>query len=149
MTGRVWVGGGAVQTLAREAGLTDLGSIARLVAECDVVLSVMNPGAAVDFAREAAAAIKTGGHEQRLVVDCARMRAALVAPGEWDVETGSNVTGRVDVIGPGSDRGWLALTPAYAYGDPHARDVRITAGAVSAADVTPRRPSRRRAAASA
>jgi 3-hydroxyisobutyrate dehydrogenase-like beta-hydroxyacid dehydrogenase len=56
--------------LAREAGLTDVGSIARLIAECDVVLSVMNPGAAVDFAREAAAAIKAGGHKNRLVVDC-------------------------------------------------------------------------------
>lgn len=57
------------RTLAREAGLTDLGSIARLVAECDLVLSVMNPGAAVDFAREAAAAIRAGGHK-RLVADC-------------------------------------------------------------------------------
>ena len=37
--------------LAREGGLTDLGSIERLVSECDVVLSVMNPGSAVDFAR--------------------------------------------------------------------------------------------------
>ena len=49
------------RTLAREAGLTDLGSIARLVAECDVVLSVMNPGAAVDFAREAASALRAVG----------------------------------------------------------------------------------------
>ena len=39
------------RALAREAGLTDLGTVARLVAECDVVLSIMNPGAAVDFAR--------------------------------------------------------------------------------------------------
>ena len=55
--------------LASEAGLTDVGSIARLVAECDLVLSVMNPGAAVDFAREAAAAIKAGGRKT-LIVDC-------------------------------------------------------------------------------
>jgi len=55
--------------MAREAGLTDVGTIARLVAECDIVLSVMNPGAAVDFAREAAAAIRAGGHKT-LVADC-------------------------------------------------------------------------------
>lgn len=57
------------RTLAREAGLTDLGSVARLVADCDVVLSVMNPGAALDFARAAAHAIRAGGH-RTLVVDC-------------------------------------------------------------------------------
>jgi 3-hydroxyisobutyrate dehydrogenase-like beta-hydroxyacid dehydrogenase len=49
--------------MAREAGLTDLGSIARLVAECDLVMSVMNPGAALEFAREAAAAISTQAHK--------------------------------------------------------------------------------------
>ena len=46
------------RALAREAGLTDLGTIASLIAECDVVLSVMNPGAAVDFARETAEAMR-------------------------------------------------------------------------------------------
>lgn len=57
------------RTLAREAGLTDLGTVARLVAECDVVLSVMNPGAALDFARAAASAIRAGGH-RTLIADC-------------------------------------------------------------------------------
>src|SRR5687768_16291561 len=55
--------------LAREAGLTDVGSVARLVAESDVVLSVMNPGAAVDFAREAADALRASG-KKTLIVDC-------------------------------------------------------------------------------
>jgi 3-hydroxyisobutyrate dehydrogenase-like beta-hydroxyacid dehydrogenase len=57
------------RTLAREAGLTDLGTIARLAAECDVVLSVMNPGAALDFAREAADALRACGR-RTLIVDC-------------------------------------------------------------------------------
>ena len=57
------------RALAREAGLTDVGSIARLVAECDVVLSIMNPGAALDFAREAAVALRACGR-QTLIVDC-------------------------------------------------------------------------------
>ena len=57
------------RALAREAGLTDVGAVARLVAECDVVLSVMNPGAALDFAREAADALRASGR-QTLIVDC-------------------------------------------------------------------------------
>jgi 3-hydroxyisobutyrate dehydrogenase-like beta-hydroxyacid dehydrogenase len=57
------------RALAREAALTDLGSLARLVTECDVVLSVINPGAALDFAREVANALRaTGSHT--LIVDC-------------------------------------------------------------------------------
>jgi 3-hydroxyisobutyrate dehydrogenase-like beta-hydroxyacid dehydrogenase len=57
------------RALAREAGLTDVGTVARLVAECDVVLSIMNPGAALDFAREAADALRASGR-QTLIVDC-------------------------------------------------------------------------------
>ncbi len=55
--------------LAREAGLTDVGSVTRLVAECDVVLSILDPGAALDFAREAADALRTSGR-RTLFVDC-------------------------------------------------------------------------------
>jgi 3-hydroxyisobutyrate dehydrogenase-like beta-hydroxyacid dehydrogenase len=57
------------RALAKEAGLTDVGTVARLIAECDVVLSVMNPGAAVDFARDAAAGLRAGGRKT-LIVDC-------------------------------------------------------------------------------
>ncbi len=55
--------------LAREAGLDDLGTIARLVSECDVVLSILNPGAALEFARYAADALRACGHHT-LIVDC-------------------------------------------------------------------------------
>jgi len=55
--------------LAREAGLTDLGTVGRLVAECDVVLSIMDPGAAVGFARVAADALRATGRHT-LIVDC-------------------------------------------------------------------------------
>ena len=57
------------RALAREAGLTNVGSVARLVAECDVVLSIMDPGAAVDFARVAADALRATGRHT-LIVDC-------------------------------------------------------------------------------
>ena len=55
--------------LARQAGLTDVGTLARLVVECDVVLSIMDPGAAVDFAREVSDAIRASGR-RTLIVDC-------------------------------------------------------------------------------
>jgi 3-hydroxyisobutyrate dehydrogenase-like beta-hydroxyacid dehydrogenase len=57
------------RTLAREAGLTDVGTLEHLVSECDVILSVINPGAAVDFARDVAAALRSTGRHI-LIVDC-------------------------------------------------------------------------------
>jgi 3-hydroxyisobutyrate dehydrogenase-like beta-hydroxyacid dehydrogenase len=55
--------------LAREAGLTDVGTLQQLVAQCEVILSVMDPGSAVAFARDVSAAIRAAGR-QTLVVDC-------------------------------------------------------------------------------
>jgi 3-hydroxyisobutyrate dehydrogenase-like beta-hydroxyacid dehydrogenase len=55
--------------MAAEAGLTDFGTIRKLIGECDVVLSIMNPAAATDFAREAAAALRET-KRSTLVVDC-------------------------------------------------------------------------------
>jgi 3-hydroxyisobutyrate dehydrogenase-like beta-hydroxyacid dehydrogenase len=57
------------RALAREAGITDVGTITRLVAECDVVLSIMDPGAALSFAHEASDALRASG-QQTLIVDC-------------------------------------------------------------------------------
>ena len=57
------------RALAREAGLIDVGTLARLVAECDVVLSIMNPGSAIDFAREVGEALRTSGRHT-LICDC-------------------------------------------------------------------------------
>ena len=55
--------------LALDAGLDDCGSMEKLVATCDVLLSILNPAAAVDNARAAAAAIKAAG-KRLLYVDC-------------------------------------------------------------------------------
>ncbi len=57
------------RTLAREAGLPDVGTVAQLVAQSDIVLSVMNPGAAIDFARETAEALRMS-RRRALIVDC-------------------------------------------------------------------------------
>ena len=57
------------RALAREAQLRDVGGLTRLVAECDAVLSIMDPGAAVAFARAAADALRATGRPT-LIVDC-------------------------------------------------------------------------------
>jgi len=49
--------------LAREAGIGDCGSVEKLVATCEMVLSVINPGEALNAAREVAAAIKATGRK--------------------------------------------------------------------------------------
>jgi 3-hydroxyisobutyrate dehydrogenase-like beta-hydroxyacid dehydrogenase len=102
--------------LAAEIGLTDLGSIARLTAECDLVMSVMNPGAALEFAREAAAAIGNQSHKP-VFIDCnavapdtmREIEAALRAAGSRCLDGGlvgppPRGTAKVNlyVSGPGS-----------------------------------------------
>jgi 3-hydroxyisobutyrate dehydrogenase-like beta-hydroxyacid dehydrogenase len=57
------------KTLARDAGLNDCGSMQKLVANCDVILSILNPAAAVDNARAAAAAMQATG-KRCTFVDC-------------------------------------------------------------------------------
>jgi len=51
------------KTLARAAGLTDCGSIEKLVATCELVLSVINPGEALNVARQVAAAMRKTGRK--------------------------------------------------------------------------------------
>ena len=57
------------KTLAREAGLTDVGTIAQLTEQCEVILSIMNPGAALEFSGEVAQALRAN-QRQPLFVDC-------------------------------------------------------------------------------
>jgi 3-hydroxyisobutyrate dehydrogenase-like beta-hydroxyacid dehydrogenase len=55
--------------LAKEAGLTDAGSVKSVVETCDAVFSVLNPGAALDKAREVAQAIRDT-KKKIVYVDC-------------------------------------------------------------------------------
>jgi 3-hydroxyisobutyrate dehydrogenase-like beta-hydroxyacid dehydrogenase len=49
------------KTLAKAAGLQDLGSMEKLVSTCELVISVINPGEALNVAREVAGAMKKTG----------------------------------------------------------------------------------------
>jgi 3-hydroxyisobutyrate dehydrogenase-like beta-hydroxyacid dehydrogenase len=76
------------RALSREAGLTDVTTVTRLVAECDAVLSIMDPGAAVDFARVAADALRDTGRHTR-IVDC-----NAIAP-----DTVHEIAGSIEQVG--------------------------------------------------
>jgi 3-hydroxyisobutyrate dehydrogenase-like beta-hydroxyacid dehydrogenase len=110
--------------LAREAGLIDVGTIAQLVAQCDVVLSVMNPGAALDFARAAADAVRASGRHV-LIVDC----NAIAPPTAHEIaDMVQRAGGRfldAGIIGP-PPRG-TAKTNLYVSG-PGAADLEVLAG---------------------
>ncbi|WP_433355641.1 hypothetical protein ACQP25_17290 [Microtetraspora malaysiensis] len=66
---------------------------------------------------------------QRLLIDCGRMQAAIVTSDTWDMSAGSDVTGEIDAIGPGSQYRWLHLTPDVAVGDPFSRAVLVSTAA--------------------
>ena len=110
--------------LAREAGITDVGTVARLVAECDVVLSIMNPGAAVDFAREASDALRASGR-QTLIVDCNAIAPDTVREIAGLVEQAGGRFPDAGIIGP-PPRG-KAKTDLYVSG-PGAADLEQLAG---------------------
>jgi len=110
--------------LAREAGLTDVGSVARLVAECDVVLSIMDPGAALDFAREAANALHASGR-RTLIVDCNAIAPETVHAIAAVVEGAGGRFLDAGIIGP-PPRG-AAKTNLFVSG-PGAADLELLAG---------------------
>ena len=110
--------------LAREAGLTDVGTLAQLVVECDVVLSIMDPGAAVDFAREVSDAIRTSGR-RTLIVDCNAIAPQTVYEIATLVEQAGGRFLDAGIIGP-PPRG-TAKTNLYVSG-PGASDLEQLAG---------------------
>ena len=110
--------------LAREAGLTDVGTLARLVAECDVVLSIMDPGAALGFAREAADAMRAGGRST-LLVDCNAIAPETVREIAGAVAAAGGRFLDAGIIGP-PPRG-KAKTNLYVSG-PGAADLQQLAG---------------------
>jgi len=57
------------KALAQAAGINDCGTMQKVIETCDVVLSILNPAAAVDNARAAAAAMQATGR-RCLFVDC-------------------------------------------------------------------------------
>jgi 3-hydroxyisobutyrate dehydrogenase-like beta-hydroxyacid dehydrogenase len=112
------------RALAREAGLTDVGSIGQLVAQCDVVLSIMDPGSAVNFARLAAEALRATG-SNTLIVDCNAIAPDTVRQIAGIIKQGGGRFLDAGIIGP-PPRG-KAKTTLYVSG-PDAGDLEQLAG---------------------
>ena len=112
------------RALAREAGLTDVGTVTRLVDECDVVLSIMDPGAAVGFARVAADALRATGRHT-LIVDCNAIAPDTVHEIAHLIEEAGGRFLDAGIIGP-PPRG-KATTHLFASG-PGAADLEQLAG---------------------
>jgi len=103
--------------LAAEAGLEDAGSLQAIMAEADLVLSILPPAAAVAFAEEAAAAIAAAGRSPAFAdlnaispATSARVGAIVAAAGAPYIDgsiigltPGKAAPPRIHVSGPGSE----------------------------------------------
>ncbi len=114
------------------------GSTAPIV---DGLIRVTGPATNItvkDVATQGAVGLLTSGSNslmagQRLLIDAAAMRAALVTTDTWDLSAGTDKTGMISVFGPGSASRWLHLTPAMAVGDPFSRAVLLSCTATGTA----------------
>jgi 3-hydroxyisobutyrate dehydrogenase-like beta-hydroxyacid dehydrogenase len=112
------------RALAREAELTDVGTVSRLVAECDAVLSIMDPGSAVSFARVAGEALRATARHT-LIVDCNAIAPGTVREIAGLIEQAGGRFLDAGIIGP-PPRG-KAKTHLYVSG-PGAADLEQIAG---------------------
>jgi 3-hydroxyisobutyrate dehydrogenase-like beta-hydroxyacid dehydrogenase len=86
-------------TLTKEAGLVDAGSVRSVVETCDAVFSVLNPGAALDKAREVAQAIRET-KKKILYVDCNAIAPQTVKEIESLIAEAGGVFIDGGIIGP-------------------------------------------------
>ena len=107
------------QTLAREAGLTDVGSLGRLTEQCEVILSIMNPAAALEFSGEVAQALRVN-RRQPLFVDCNAIAPVTMQAVKANIAAAGGRCADAGIIGP-PPRG-AAQTNLYVSG-PEAREL--------------------------
>ncbi|SEU46631.1 hypothetical protein [Nonomuraea wenchangensis] len=100
----------------------------------DALIRVTGPATNItvrDVATQGAVGLLAAGANsitasERLLIDAAAMRAAIVTTDTWDLAGGTDRTGVISVFGPGSASRWIHLTPAMAVGDPFSRAVLIS-----------------------
>ena len=89
----------ASRALAEGAGLEDLGSIERLLAECDLFLSILPPAVAFDFAGRAAAFLR-GTEREVFYADCNAVSPETVLAIEALFSNGPARLIDVGIVGP-------------------------------------------------
>lgn len=87
------------RALAREAGIADCGTFERLVETCDMVLSVLNPAAALETARAVAAAA-AAARRAIAFVDCNAVAPRTVREMEALVRAAGCVFIDAGIVGP-------------------------------------------------
>lgn len=85
--------------LAHQAGLIDCETVEHMVASCDAVLSILNPGAALEKAREVAHAMRAAGRKI-LYLDCNAIAPQTVHEIDGIVRGASGVFVDAGIIGP-------------------------------------------------
>jgi 3-hydroxyisobutyrate dehydrogenase-like beta-hydroxyacid dehydrogenase len=85
--------------LAKEAGLNDAGSVRSVVETCDAVMSILNPGAALDKAREVADAMRATS-KKLVYVDCNAIAPQTVREIEALISGAGGVFIDGGIIGP-------------------------------------------------
>ncbi len=100
------------RALAREAGLTDVGSLAKLTECCDVILSIMNPGAALGFGSELALVL-AANKRRPLVVDCNAIAPVTMQEINAKITAAGGRCADAGIIGPpprGAAKNWLYVS---------------------------------------
>jgi len=87
------------KALARDAGIEDCGSLEALVGTCEMVLSVLNPGAAADKAREVAGAIRKTGRRIAFA-DCNAVSPQTVREIDGVIRDAGSVFIDAGIVGP-------------------------------------------------
>jgi len=87
------------RTLAHEAGLTDCGSLDTLVATCDMILSILDPGAALAKAHEVAAALRKTGRST-VYTDCNAVSPQTVREIDTIIRNAGGTFIDAGIIGP-------------------------------------------------
>jgi 3-hydroxyisobutyrate dehydrogenase-like beta-hydroxyacid dehydrogenase len=104
------------QALSREAGLEDLGALERVVAECDVFLSILPPAAAPAFAARSAELIRAAGRTL-IYADCNAVAPATVQAIATSFDDSGAHFVDVGIVGPAPQDGATIPTRFYVSGD--------------------------------
>lgn len=101
------------RSLAREVGLIDTGSIARLTERCDLILSILNPASALDTADAVARALAANGRKV-LYADVNSISPLTMQTIESRITAAGGLCVDASVIG--APRGEIDRTRIYAAG---------------------------------
>ena len=121
---------------AASAGIEDAGSLTALLGTAEIVLSIVPPAAAVDFARSAAAALPAAG-PRPVLVDCNAVAPATVRSIAALWRDAGGVFVDAGIVGPAPRAGTPAPTRVYVSGEARARVLALATPELRMIDMGP------------